>query len=625
MRHSFPVRSFKDILRTRAAERPDDQVFGQWGEGKVDSWLSFSQLDTRARAIASRLQSEPTTGARVLLLYPPGMEYIAAFYGCLYAGVIAVPAYPPDPARLDRTLPRLRAIVADSQATIVLTTRALHAMFASVSEHAPDLAHLRWMTSDDAHDADAWRDFEGREEDIAFLQYTSGSTGSPKGVKLTNRNLLANNQVIQEAHVYSPATRMVTWLPPYHDMGLIGSILQPVYTGFPCVHMSPTQFLFKPLRWLEAITVTRATSSGAPNFAFDLCSSKVRAEQKAHLDLSSWDLAYCGAEPVRSDTLARFAHAFAGCGFQERALYPCYGLAEGTLIVTGITKGEPLQIEDAPGAGGPPVVSMGHLVTGGRMAIVDARTRSRLPDGQIGEIWVASDSVASGYWNRPEETADVFGAHLDDGAGPFLRTGDLGFVMGGELFVTGRKKELILVRGRKHFPSDIEATIEAAQWSSAHHRAGGCAAFSIQVEGEERLFVAVEIERRQSERRRGEGALPERRRGADRRARPFAYGRGAAAAAAATSAREDMDHEMIVRLVRTAVTAEHGIEPYGVFLLRPGSIPKTSSGKKQRVLCRDRLLKNAAHRDVLHAWSAATPAPAAPIATMFERSSGQVA
>jgi acyl-CoA synthetase (AMP-forming)/AMP-acid ligase II len=604
MRSSSPVRSFKDILRNRAAECPDDPVFGQWGEGKVDAWISFSQLDTRARAIAARLQTANAAGARVLLLYPPGMEYIAAFYGCLYANVIAVPAYPPDPARLDRTLPRLRAIVADAQATIVLTTRALHAMFASVSEHAPDLARLRWVTSDDAQDAHAWRDFDGQEDDVAFLQYTSGSTGSPKGVTLTNRNLLANNQVIQHAHVYSRATRMVTWLPPYHDMGLIGSILQPVYTGFSCVHMSPTQFLFKPIRWLEAITATRATSSGAPNFAFDLCSAKVRSEQKAQLDLSSWDLAYCGAEPVRADTLERFAHSFAGCGFQKRAFYPCYGLAEGTLIVTGITKGSELQAEHAPGNGGPKVVSMGHLVTGGQMIIVQAGGGMRLPDGEIGEIWVASDSIARGYWNRPEETAEIFAAHLDDGSGPFLRTGDLGFVLGGELFVTGRKKELILVRGRKHFPSDIEATVEAAQWSSAHHRAGGCAAFSVQQDGEERLFVAVEIERRQSERRRGEGASPERRRGADRRARPFSYGRGGSAASASQA---DTDHEVIVKLVRTAVTAEHGIEPYGIFLLRPGSIPKTSSGKKQRVLLRERLLRSSVHRDVLNTWSAAAP------------------
>jgi acyl-CoA synthetase (AMP-forming)/AMP-acid ligase II len=601
---------FKDVLRARAEEEPERRVFGQWGEGGVEPWTTLGELDRQARAVAARLQSARAAGARVLLLYPPGKDYIAAFYGCLYADVIAVPAYPPDPTRLDRTLPRLRAIVADAQATIVLTTRALLGLVGQLAEHAPDLARLEWLSSDDAEDADAYRDFSGHADAVAFLQYTSGSTGTPKGVKLSHQNLLANSAVIQRAHVYSRDSRMVTWLPPYHDMGLIGSILQPVYTGFSCVHMSPTQFLFKPIRWLEAITATRATTSGAPNFAFDLCAAKVRPEQKATLDLSSWDLAYCGAEPVRADTLDRFAQAFASCGFRRRAFYPCYGLAEGTLIVTGVTKGEGYDVR-AGEHGGQPVVGMGRLVTGGELVVVDAARRAPLPDGKIGEIWVRSDSVALGYWNRPEETEQIFTAHLEDGRGPFLRTGDLGFLIAGELYVTGRKKELILVRGQKHFPSDIEATIESTQWSSAHHRAGGCAAFSIEVNGDERLYLVIEIERRQNERRRGQAASHERRRGADRRARPFSY-RG-------ESADADLDPELIVRAVRNAVTAIHGVEPYGIFLVRPGSIPKTSSGKKQRVLCREQLLRPGASASVLHVWTLATPWP------VHQAEGGQVA
>jgi len=609
MLHSSLPRSFKDILRTRAQERPDDRVFGQWGEGKVDSWMTFSDLDVRARAIAARLQSATAAGARALLLYPPGMEYIAAFYGCLYANVIAVPAYPPDPTRLDRTLPRLRAIVADAQATVVLTTRSLLGLFNSVSQFAPDLKQLTWVTSDDADAAHAWSEPSIASDEIAFLQYTSGSTGTPKGVKLSHANLFANGMAIRAAHGYSVGSRMVTWLPPYHDMGLIGSILQPVFTGFSCVHMSPTQFLLKPLRWLEAITVTRATTSGAPNFAFDLCSAKVRSDQKAALDLSSWELAYCGAEPVRADTMERFVRTFEPCGFQRRALYPCYGLAEGTLIVTGGKHGTGHRVLGGHAADGrPPVVGSGRLVTDGDMIIVDPLTRVGLSDGQIGEIWVRSTSIAAGYWNRPADSAEIFGAHTADGVGPYLRTGDLGFLTDGELFVTGRKKELIIVRGRKHFPTDIEATVEAAQWSLAHHRAGGSAAFSAVVDGEERLFVALEVERRQSERRRGEAASVERRRGADRRSRPFAYRRASSpdptGHAAKMSASGDPD--VIVRSVRAAVAAQHGVEPYGVFLLRAGSIPKTSSGKKQRVLCRDTLLAGGSPRDVLHVWSSAT-------------------
>jgi acyl-CoA synthetase (AMP-forming)/AMP-acid ligase II len=601
MRHSATARSFKDVLRHRAAERPDEHVFGLWGEGKVDTWLSYAQLDSQARAIAARLQAASATGARVLLLYPPGLDYVAAFYGCLYAGVIAVPAYPPDPSRLDRTLPRLRAIVTDAQATIVLTTRALLDMFGALGEHAPDLTRLTWIASDDATPADDWTDHDGHPDDVAFLQYTSGSTGSPKGVKVTHRNLFANSEVIRDVSGYSRDTRMVTWLPPYHDMGLIGSILQPVYTGFSCVHMSPTQFLFKPLRWLEAISATRATTSGAPNFAFELCVAKVRPEQKQALDLSSWEHAYCSAEPVRVDTLERFARAFEGCGFQSRAYYPCYGLAEGTLVVTGVDKGAGYTAHASPATSGKPVVSMGRLVTGGELLIVDPARLAALPDGQVGEIWVQSDCIAAGYWNRPEDTQAIFGAHLGDGRGPFLRTGDLGFVVHGELFVTGRMKELILVRGRKHFPSDIETTIEAAQWSSVHHRAGGTAAFSLEVDGEERLYVAIEIERRQSERRRGSGVEIERRRGADRRSRPFNYRREPQGGDVGP------DPDVIVRMVRTAITSQHGVEPYGVFLLRPGSIPKTSSGKKQRVLCRHQLLRTDAHANVLHAWFAAAP------------------
>ncbi len=595
-----PVRTLVELLSERAHEAPDEQIFGRWTDRGVDAWLTFAQVDRTARAIGAQLQAPSTPGQRALLLYPPGFDYIGAFFGCLYAHVIAVPAYPPDPTRLDRTLPRLQAIIADSQATVVLTTRALVGMAESVARLAPELRRLTWIATDEAEAPDAWQEPEVRGSDVAFLQYTSGSTSAPKGVKVTHANLLHNCDALRMAHGLSPESRMVAWLPPYHDMGLISSVVQPIHTRFPCVHLTPTEFLLRPLRWLQAITQVRATHSGGPNFAYDLCSAKIRSEQKKELELGSWDLAFSGAEPVRADTLDRFAQAFAGAGFRRRSFYPCYGLAEATLIVTGITRGIGHRVRSGAAADGTPsAVGVGHLVTDGELLIVDPRTLVRTEAGRVGEIWVRSGSVAAGYWNRPAETAAAFAALTDDGAGPFLRTGDLGFIVEGELFVSGRIKELILVRGRKHFPSDIEGTVEAAQWPFAHHRAGGSAAFAANVDGEERLCLAVEIERRRAERRSGDAATVERRRGADRRSRPFNYS-AASAAGEATAVAVEMDG--VVHAIRTAVTAQHGLEPYAVFLVRAGSIPKTSSGKKQRVLCGRTLLGGQAARDVLHTW-----------------------
>ena len=580
--------SLVDVLRSRAARQPDRQAFGWWGErGGVDSSLTYAALDEKARAIGATLQAKAAPRARALLLYPPGFDYVAAFYGCLYGDMIAVPAYPPEPTRLDRTLPRLRAIIADAQATVVLTSSAILAFVAPVLAHAPELGALSWISTDPLTDASGWSPPALAQDDLAFLQYTSGSTGTPKGVMLSHGNLLENAEVIRRAHDYHDRTRMVAWVPPYHDMGLIGSIIQPVYSGFPCTLMSPMTFLRRPLTWLQAITQIGATSSGAPNFAFDLCARKVTPEQRSKLDLSTWDVAYCGSEPVRADTLERFTRAFASCGFRRSSLYPCYGLAEATLIATGGKKGTGYAVNRA-GA-----VSCGETLTGGDLAIVDPDRHTRCAPGTIGEIWLRSSSVASGYWNRPDETAHTFRACIEGEHGTWLRTGDLGQVQHGELYVTGRLKELIIVRGLKHFPSDLEATIEQTQWHTPHFRPGGSAAFSAEAAGEERLFVVVEVERRQRERRGASAPIVERRRRTDRRARPFAY-------------RDDIetasfDPARVVRELRNAIAAQHGVEVAGVFLTRPGAVPKTSSGKKQRVLCRS-LFLDALNQDLLHAW-----------------------
>lgn len=550
--------------------------------------MTYATLDERARAIAATLQEKSAPLERALLLYPPGLEYVAAFFGCLYGKLIAIPAYPPDPSRLDRTLPRLRAIIADAQAAVVLTTSAIVALVEPILAHAPELGALEWLATDSLDNGSGWRAPSIDADDLAFLQYTSGSTGSPKGVMLSHRNLLDNSEAIRRAQEYDERSRLVSWVPPYHDLGLIGSIIQPVYSGFVSVLMSPIAFLMKPLRWLQAITRIGATTSGGPNFAFDLCTRKISAGQRQKLDLSTWEMAYCTAEPVRYDTLDRFTRTFADCGFRRDAFCPSYGLAEGTLLVTGVEKGEGFHTDSTNG------VSVGLPVGTGEIAIVDPERRTRCAAGTVGEIWVRGPSVARGYWNRPEETLATFAAHLDGEHGSWLRTGDLGFVQRGDLYVTGRLKELIIVRGLKHSPSDLEATIEKTQWDTPHFRPGGSVAFSADVSGEERLFLVIEVERRQRERRADNLPSVERRRGSDRRRRPFAYRPGAAPV--------HFDPDAIVRELRNAIAAQHGVEVSGVFLTRPGAIPKTSSGKKQRILCGSLFLDNAHNPDVLYSW-----------------------
>jgi acyl-CoA synthetase (AMP-forming)/AMP-acid ligase II len=579
--------TFSRILRRRAEERPDDAAFGWWGEHAVEKWISYRMLDTQARAIAAALQACVGAGERALLVYAPGFEYLAAFFGCLHASVIAVPAYPPEPARLDRTLPRLLSIIADAQATVVLTTHELLALAAPIVAIAPELSRLRWLATDGLHDASGWREPAADERAVACLQYTSGSTARPRGVRLTHGNLIHNGRAIERASRFSPETRMVAWVPPYHDLGLMGSILQPVFSGFPSVLMSPAKFLMRPLRWLEAVTAVRATSSGGPNFAYDLCARKIGAAERATLDLSSWQQAYVAAEPVQRPTLERFAARFAECGFLPQAFYPCYGLAEATLMVTGVPLGGGFRADDDG-------VSMGREVAGGRLMIVDPERGAPVADGEMGEIWVQSPSVADGYWNRPDETRAAFGATLAGEPGTFLRTGDLGRLRDGELTVTGRLKEVIIVRGRKLFPSDIETTVERVHWDASHFRAGGSAAVSQRIDGEEHLFLIVEIERRQRARRAASAPAAERRGGSDRRRRPHDYREGT---------NGGFDAEDVVRSLRNAVADHHGVAVRGVVLVRPGSIPKTSSGKKQRLLARELFVTEGARSsDVLHAW-----------------------
>ncbi|MDI1443036.1 MupA/Atu3671 family FMN-dependent luciferase-like monooxygenase [Polyangium sp. 6x1] len=563
--------TLNDILRARAFARPDDVLYHFLATGDVDgpveTW-SYGRLDHAARAVAAALQGAGIQGGRALLLFPPSLDFVAALMGCLYAGTAAVPTYPPDPGRLDRTLPRLRAIARDSRAQVVLTTAPIKAMAEMLLPQVPELAELVWIAVDalPPSSADAFHPVAIGAETIAILQYTSGSTGAPKGVVLTHANVLHNERLIQRGFGHdAQSTAVVGWLPLFHDMGLIGNVLQPLYHGIPCILMSPIAFLQRPQRWLEAISRYGASTSGGPNFAYELCARKVPNEVLERLDLRSWKVAFNGAEPLQADTLRRFAERFAPCGFRPEAFYPCYGLAEATLFVAGarpsegartrtldaaaLAQGRAVEVASAhPEARA--MVSSGWLGEGMRAVIVDPHTREPRAEGGVGEIWLEGPSVASGYWGRDEETAATFDARLASGEGPFLRTGDLGFLAEGELFVTGRQKDLIILRGRNVYPQDVELT---AEQTHAAVRPGCVAAFGLEVGGEERLALVAEVE----------------------------------------PARVGGSMESVMEAIRRAVADEHAAHLHLIALLAPRSIHKTSSGKIQRRACKQALLAGA--------------------------------
>ncbi|HEY4588890.1 MAG TPA: fatty acyl-AMP ligase, partial [Thermoanaerobaculia bacterium] len=483
---TLQVQTLVELLSRRAQAQPERRAYTFLLDGEREEvHLSYGELDRQARSIAARLQALGVAGERALLLYPPGLQYAAAFFGCLYAGVTAVPVYPPRPNRPD---PRFLAILSDARARVVLTTSAI---LPNAERLLAGKAPVVWLATDGLDEgAEEQLEPAVSPEDIAFLQYTSGSTSAPKGVMVSHGNLIHNERLIQAAFGVGPDSVVVGWLPLYHDMGLIGNLLQPLWAGCSCVLMSPVDFLQKPLRWLAAVSRYGGTVSGGPNFAYDLCSRKIRPEDRAGLDLSRWEVAFNGAEPVRAETLERFAAAFAPCGFRRSAFFPCYGLAEATLFVTGAGREEPpvvgrFRVPDlernraVADDAGRALVSSGRATpppVGQEVAIVDPESRLPLADGEVGEIWVAGPSVAQGYWSRPEPTEATFRAFTVSGAGPFLRTGDLGFLSGGELFVTGRAKDLIIIRGRNHYPQDVELTVES---SHAALRPGCCAAFAV--------------------------------------------------------------------------------------------------------------------------------------------------
>jgi len=548
-----------DSLRYWAEVQPSNPAFYFLNDGELDEtcW-TFEQLDEKARAVARKLQLLGLTGERALLLYPPGLDFVAGFFGCLYAGVVAVPAYPP---RRNRNMARIQAISDNAEAKAALTVHGVTDRVAGLLDEAPHLRDLTWLATDQISNdlADDWEQPEIHGDMLTAIQYTSGSTGTPKGVMLAHRNMMHNVSII--AYGFEPARNGVAafWLPTYHDMGLIGGVLAPTFFGTPEVLMSPLAFLQKPVRWLRAITRHRVTISGGPNFAYDLCTQKVTDAQLEGLDLSTWDVAFNGAEPIRASTLEKFVERFGPVGFHAEATYPCYGMAETTLIVTGGKKSEMPVVRTFQGKAlddhhivpvaddhedARKLIGCGQVLPEQQIRIVDPVYYRQLPEDRVGEIWVDSPSVAMGYWDNPGATQETFQAKLADSiSGTYLRTGDLGFVHEGELFVTGRLKDLIIVRGVNRYPQDIELTVER---SSNRLQAGAVGAFAIDIEGRERLIVVSEVERARRK-----------------------------------------DWSDVIQAIRRNVTAEHDLPPDGIVLVRFGSIPKTSSGKIQRHTCRD--------------------------------------
>lgn len=575
------IATLVELLAYRAERQPDDVVFRfVSGDGAEDGRLTFGELRRRALDIAAGLRAYADPGDRVVLLVPPGLEYVASFFGCLCAGAVAVPAYPPNPRRAD---PRVHRIIADSRAKVALVHSALAARLESWLALGDAPPQVRWLDVSELRDSAGTASLgTGSGFDLAMLQYTSGSTGEPRGVMLTHANLLHNSSVIHRVSAHRPGDNGVFWLPPFHDMGLIGGIVQPVYVGLPNALMAPATFLQRPLRWLEAMSRYRATTSGAPNFAYDLCVERTTEEERAQLDLSAWRTSFNGAEPIRADTIARFVEAFAMCGVRRGVIVPCYGLAETTLIVSGgPAEREPMSLHvgrraleqgllrvPVQGTDTTLLVTSGLPAEEHEVAIVDVESTTQLGEGRVGEIWVSSRSVARGYWGRPQETAATFGARLAGSDRTWLRTGDLGALQEGGLVVTGRLKDLVILQGRNYYPHDIEL---AAERSHPDLRPGYSAAFTVGGERSEELVLALEVTRHHR-------------------------------------ASED---EALFRAVRTELADSVGVIPSEILLVRQNTIPRTSSGKIQRGACRAAFLDGTL--EVIGRWRTdrcdAVPAP----------------
>lgn len=557
-----------DLLSWRARQSPDQIAFTFLKDGLSDgASITYGELDKQARNIAVSLREKVEPGSRVLINHLPGLDYISSFFGCLYASAVAVPVYPP---RFNQKLDRLNGIAADAEPQAALTSKNVLDNMRPLFAETATLSRLRWVESDICQSAgreSEWSRPNVESTTLSFMQYTSGSTSEPKGVMLTHSNILENAQSISQKFALDKGDVAVLWLPPYHDMGLIGGILTPVYFGIRAILMSPYTFLQRPAFWLQTISKYKATCTGAPNFAYDLCVKRISEEKSADIDLSSLRLAFCGAEPIRASVLDDFAARFKSSGFRRDSFYPCYGLAEATLLVSGHkansdpvilnvdgaeleTTGKIVKCDPATNDNARQFVGCGGTANNHSVRIVDPTTRLECEPGHVGEIWFSGPSVATGYWKRPDVTEQVFRARIENKfeAGEFLRTGDLGFVMDDELFITGRIKDLLIIRGKNIYPQDIEHTVER---SHGGLKRGAGAAFSIVDAEEEKLVIVQELDR----------------------------------------TAKDADLNEVVKAIRQQVFDHHGLHPHAVSLIKTNSIPLTSSGKIQRHAARKLFLR----------------------------------
>jgi acyl-CoA synthetase (AMP-forming)/AMP-acid ligase II len=546
------------LLCSQAHTRGSASVYTYLADGQNETRsLTFQELYLHAGAVAARLQQSLDAGDRALIMADDPIEFIRAFMGCQLAGVIAVPAARPFPTYGGRRIATLRAIADNCGARAILTTNP--ADFRSrIVDPAPELAALEWIAVDEVQPelAAEFRAHSAQADDVSFLQYTSGSTSTPKGVVVTHDALMHNQELLYQSFSYGRDDVVASWLPLFHDMGLIGAVFPALYAGIQAVMIPPLVFVQRPARWLRMITRYGATVSGSADFGYAMCARRIPPEEREGIDLSSWRLAFSGAEPVRAATLDAFSEAFGPYGFDRRSWFPCYGLAECTLMATGGEAGtgaKRLAVQSGALREGLVATGGEHTLIGSgtehlhrRVEIVDHVTGLRAEPAAVGEIWLAGPDVCAGYWERPQESEEIFGARLaDSGDGPFLRTGDLGFIHDGELFVTGRLKDVLIVGGRNHYPQDIEMTVEASHEAI---QTGGCVAFALERGGREQVVVVAELQ-------------PER-------------------------ARLGVSLGDLVRDVRSAVSAEHGISVDEVLFVDRKSVPKTTSGKLQRSACR---------------------------------------
>jgi len=554
-----------EILQTRATYTPDATAYIFLRDGDDDEErITYRELDQAARKIAYHLRLTGAAGDRALMLFPPGLEFVKALFGCFYAGVIAVPAYAP---RKNRSLDRIKTLVVDSGSTLVLSNADISQATERSFSDLDELRQMKWLVLDNlSAEESASSGFQYIPEinDIALLQYTSGSTGRPKGVMVTHRNIVRNTMFIRQSFGLSQKSVSVTWLPSFHDMGLIDGVIDPVFNGCPGIIIPPVAFIQKPLRWLKAITKYKGTHSGAPNFAFDHCVDGIPEEERAGLDLSSLNTLYCGAEPIRKSTFTRFIEVFTHYGLKTTMLYPCYGMAETTLIIAGPPAGRgpeylcisgtlleqnKIQKVEENDADARFLVGVGYHWLDTDVKIVNPDTLALCNIDEVGEIWVSGSIVTAGYWENEEVTTNAYKARITgDSSKEYFRTGDLGFFDQGELYITGRLKDMIILQGRNYYPQDIEYIAEA---SHPALRLNASAAFSIDIDDEEKLVIVAEVER---------------------------------------SAIRDLDVESVCDAIRQQIADEFEQQVFAIQLLRTASILKTSSGKIQRKACREGFL-----------------------------------